>query len=1237
MKAGKKCHVIIGIVLLLLYASIGNTQTIPAGEEALFATSIPPDALLLLDLSGSMDWNPAGDNETYGATDSCTADTTNCNGSGCSNGFCSSAVSGTTYYANSSCSVADTTNCQGNGCDKGFCTNSHTTGTYYAATTCGVADTANCSGGSCGRTDGFCNTPVAGSPFYAHDSTCVANIDQCSHDVWNSCKNGFCSVAKFNKSKTCTTQCTTTACNKACTVGSCNKSCTSGGCSSKCSRINIAKRAMFGLLDADGNGTINAADESNLGVRIGYMKYYNCSDDEDSIDYNAGCNRKIREIGSKYSLIFCNSSTSCTATSGYGNSSTATSLNAEDANNGTPAASALAEAKKYLDDNKAADDPYKSPCRDKFVIFITDGSDTFSCSASGSECAGGRYKNRREVVAKAKALADAGYKLFVIGFGSAMPPYLRNTLNWMAYYGKGWSDSAKSGDTSAYNIPAGTGNIYPAGITSCMTDGSPQTAKCYDSDHPYYTGAAGEGISTANYSAASNDPGYLNLSGYAFLASNTDELKAALRKAVTVIQQSTHSFSQASVQSNRTTDENFIYQGLFLPSETDPFWQGHLLKYTINADESVGALSATWTEGDAGAVLRDTGADSRFIKTYLGGSLSEFTKYISPLYFGFATNDATTQAARDMIVGFVRGDPAYNKENWKLGDIFRDAPITIGTPSLFFDDYRDLSSTTVASCCLDSKPRLANAYGAFRCTHCRTSANTSRVITIGANDGQFHVFKTSNGTEVWSFIPPNLLPKLANIAHSTHPATGLTHSYFVDGQAYASDAWLGTGDGLNKNASDWHSVLVFGEGRGAMSANAWSSSSSCDSGFNDKYSPNATDSTKNYVNYCGYWALNMDYPAEPAPATTTPRVLWRLNFSSTDESTLAPYLGYPWNKFTVGRIRERTGTTETERWVAFIGAGYNSANCAGTGTCDTRGKGFFVVDMRNGQVIWSYTKENNGNMVYSMPGGVAAVDTDNDGFVDTAYAADLGGNMWRFKFCTKSQFTDASGSNKDCSRTNWAGGILFASRSADNNIRPVYTKPSVATDTAGNRWVYFATGDKTDPTFMNAAGGTVYENIYGVKDNDRTSSYNLGNTSPCSFTQMTSTSRTYVDATNKCGWYMTLSDDNGEKVLTDPNVFGGVLYMISFVPAGVNATCNFSGTSYIYGFKIINGGSSLPGNANKISLGTGYAGTGSVSVGPSGKASIFFPLDGKPTRFEQDLPNLSNRTNMLYWKDKRIQ
>jgi len=93
-----------------------------------------------------------------------------------------------------------------------------------------------------------------------------------------------------------------------------------------------------------------------------------------------------------------------------------------------------------------------------------------------------------------------------------------------------------------------------------------------------------------------------------------------------------------------------------------------------------------------------------------------------------------------------------------------------------------------------------------------------------------------------------------------------------------------------------------------------------------------------------------------------------------------------------------------------------------------RGKGFFVVELATGNVLWSYTLADNSDLAYAMPGTPTTIDSDNDGFIDAAYIGDMGGNLWRFKFCFA-----ADGSS--CSTSNWSGSRLFARH---DGIGPVY-------------------------------------------------------------------------------------------------------------------------------------------------------------------------------------------------------
>jgi hypothetical protein len=89
-------------------------------------------------------------------------------------------------------------------------------------------------------------------------------------------------------------------------------------------------------------------------------------------------------------------------------------------------------------------------------------------------------------VAATKQLADAGYKVFVVGFGSAMPTYLKNTLNWMAWYGgedNPFPDPitglGNQGSVTAYNIPLGCNDIVP--VTSACCNLSTNATACFPS------------------------------------------------------------------------------------------------------------------------------------------------------------------------------------------------------------------------------------------------------------------------------------------------------------------------------------------------------------------------------------------------------------------------------------------------------------------------------------------------------------------------------------------------------------------------------------------------------------------------------------------------------------------------------------------------------------------------------------------------------------------------------------
>ena len=144
----------------------------------------------------------------------------------------------------------------------------------------------------------------------------------------------------------------------------------------------------------------------------------------------------------------------------------------------------------------------------------------------------------------------------------------------------------------------------------------------------------------------------------------------------------------------------------------------------------------------------------------------------------------------------------------------------------------------------------------------------------------------------------------------------------------------------------------------------------------------------------GYSAKTWQYFALDITNTLSPQYLWEFP-KSTDATTLAK-VGQSWSEPVIGRVKVEGACGQCdpndsqkncrlyERWVAFIGGGFDATN--------STGKAFFVVDIKTGDII----KEFSGltGMNYSFAASPTAVDTNSDGFIDKVYIGDLGGQMW---------------------------------------------------------------------------------------------------------------------------------------------------------------------------------------------------------------------------------------------------
>ncbi|HSR13045.1 MAG TPA: hypothetical protein VLS90_16485, partial [Thermodesulfobacteriota bacterium] len=516
------------------------------------------------------------------------------------------------------------------------------------------------------------------------------------------------------------------------------------------------------------------------------------------------------------------------------------------------------------------------------------------------------------------------------------------------------------------------------------------------------------------------------VNGGAYYADNPGELKDALDQVFVDIQSSNYSFSLPSISTVRFRDENAMYVASFYPSNSTALWEGHLQKYEI--DSTGGIAGEVW---DAGKVLETPGKESlRNIRTMINGAMRDFnTANIDKSLLGFPNSMKAEDQdeARNRIIGYIRGErrlpykgawinnPDYPR---KFGDVFHSNPVTISSPSLFFNDNRDRNS----------------AFASFRADNQRSSAAGTRIVIAGANDGQLHAFETGSGEERWSFIPTPLLSKLSSLDPTS---SSKKHTYLVDGPISASEVWTpaALSDGTRKYEGDWRTLAVVSLGAGARTDTLWSKSNFCDKDFkkgNPKYS-------NGFDHYCGYYALDVTETSQ------FPEFKWVVHPRSKAD---ADYMGEPWSKMAIGRVL----IEGNERWVGFFGGGYFMGGTA----ADTPGKGFFVVDLRDGNILYSRTAQQEPQMDL-IPGAPAVVDQDNDGFIDTAYVGDVSGHIWKFSFCP---FTTNAAARASCKAddANWKAMRLYSSSAK----LPVFSTPAVAWD-GRDFWIFWGTGDKANP------------------------------------------------------------------------------------------------------------------------------------------------------------------------------
>ena len=386
------------------------------------------------------------------------------------------------------------------------------------------------------------------------------------------------------------------------------------------------------------------------------------------------------------------------------------------------------------------------------------------------------------------------------------------------------------------------------------------------------------------------------------------------------------------------------------------------------------------------------------------------------------------------------------------------------------------------------------------------TGNESRrkMIYVGANDGMLHGFDASAtgadaGKEILAYIPNAVYDGLNALSSPNY-----THQYLVDGSPRVADAFI---------SGAWHTVLVSTTGAGGKAVFALDITNPSSFGgsnvlweISDTYSPNAADLT-------------------------------------TDTTTLrgfAKNLGYTLPQASIVKMNDGS-------WAAIVANGYGSTNNLAV---------LYIINIQTGNIIAAIDTKAGSATAQNGLSTPIAVDTDGDRIVDTIYAGDLLGNMWKF---------DVKANNPSLWQVANGGSPLFVACSnpsaCDTTRQPITGKPQVSevgTNQVTGNMVYFGTG-KYFETIDNNVANAQTQTFYGIWDNDSTVA--RGDLQVQTITDEVTanginfrvTSKNTVDYLSKKGWYMDLlkpsaTTSDGERVVSFPLFRNGNLIFITLTP-----------------------------------------------------------------------------------------
>lgn len=804
-----------------------------------------------------------------------------------------------------------------------------------------------------------------------------------------------------------------------------------------------------------------------------------------------------------------------------------------------------------------------------------------------------------------------------------------------------------------------------------------------------------------------------------FESSDAFQLRARLLAAITSILQRSTAGSSVSVLASSSTGEGALYQSYFFPQTFEGgreiTWTGYtagifLDKFGNLREDTNGDRRLVYNEDNIIVSRFDAGSNTVFVDRYADANQDGVADTVTPIgtndmksikgiweagnslalmpsanrnlitwvdqndnqtvdggeQIAFTTGNASSLDAylnpglapftTNNLINFTRGDHITGLRDrrltvggslnvWKLGDSIYAQPIVVGAPTQRFDVIYGDSSYT--------------AYFA-------KYKNRRQVAYVGANDGMLHAFnagffkrgddpvttgtvehgyfnltgdnaETSHalGKELWGFIPQELLPHLKWLADPNY-----THVYYVDLTPKVTDVRIFTPDADHPNG--WGTVLMGGFRFGGSCGNCPAGNAppmTLTGDFDDD--GGTADTNRSF--YSAYFVLDITNPE------VDPKLLW--SFSSSD-------LGLTTTVPSMLRVHPKSNAIISDnaeaKWYMLVGSGTTGYDGSIVQAGNT-----YAIDLAQGPGV------GNANVITmaseledAFMGNTLTIDKNFDYRVDVAYMGSTihdGSLPWRGKLYRLT--TDCP--TNPCTTGTWGIDVGSGNRApteildtfpTSNTIElgPISVTPGVALDDANKMWVFAGTGryyDNVDKT------NTDVQHFVGVKDsvmnsqctesaNNRTGCHdkdlvNMSNATVCLLgtgtcgqggNEQVQNVASGVDTfqsliahvASKDGWYTTLPN-LGERALSRPLVFGGIIFFPTYDPSSHTDLCLVTGDSRLYALNyktgsandtpVVGTNGTTTKQVNRVAtLGQGLATEAVVHIGKGGgqgKAGIF--------------------------------